>query len=440
MRTETTRASIHIAVQSERRLVRDVIAAYFAERPDFAVVGRVSGCADLVTLCELRHPEAIIFDVGPSLTEIIETYRALRARFPYLRAVVLYDQASSEELNASARTGGLAMLPHSRGLDTLVTLLRHSVVPEPPPDGYSAIDDHELTILALMCSGHSVHEMAALLDTSPGAVEHHKRRIYTKLEARSSAHAVSLATSLGIVTGVLPGAPPRGDPAPSATSACPGTEPAGPVLVVVRGTEGPTLDRVVLLLVAHQLPFVLDAPSGPADCPAQRRDQADIVLSHRGPVAVVLVDPAPSDWELPSVLGGATILVCSEPPGDAATALAVGQGAQAMLSADRLSDHLAPVLELVGGGYYVVEVARVQPFAAAVGQGQDRLSYGLPRLTGRETDLLQSIGAGHTVRQTARTLGISVKTVEATQTRLFQKLGVHNRSSALLVASGLGLL
>jgi two-component system, NarL family, nitrate/nitrite response regulator NarL len=47
---------------------------------------------------------------------------------------------------------------------------------------------------------------------------------------------------------------------------------------------------------------------------------------------------------------------------------------------------------------------------------------------------------GDTVRQTARSLGISVKTVENTQGRLFRKLGARNRAGALAVAHGLGLL
>ena len=47
---------------------------------------------------------------------------------------------------------------------------------------------------------------------------------------------------------------------------------------------------------------------------------------------------------------------------------------------------------------------------------------------------------GHSIRQTARALGIAPKTVENVQTRLFRKLGVRNRSGALAVAERFGLL
>jgi two-component system nitrate/nitrite response regulator NarL len=64
----------------------------------------------------------------------------------------------------------------------------------------------------------------------------------------------------------------------------------------------------------------------------------------------------------------------------------------------------------------------------------------LPELTAREWDILHSIGDGHTVRQTARLLGIAEKTVQNTQARLFYKLGARNRCGAVAAAHALGLL
>ena len=64
----------------------------------------------------------------------------------------------------------------------------------------------------------------------------------------------------------------------------------------------------------------------------------------------------------------------------------------------------------------------------------------LPELTARESDILRSLSRGHSIRQTARVLGIAPKTVENVQTRLFRKLGVRNRSGALAVADAFGLL
>lgn len=56
------------------------------------------------------------------------------------------------------------------------------------------------------------------------------------------------------------------------------------------------------------------------------------------------------------------------------------------------------------------------------------------RLTPREQAILASIGQGESVKQTARHLGITAKTVENLQSRLFRKLGVRNRAQAVAAA------
>lgn len=432
----TRRVPVQVAIQSSRRVLRDAFAAYFASRTDFSVVGRVADCDDLFPLCELRRPEVVLFDAGHRFVEAIETHRTLRSRFPHLRAVVLYERAAPEQLAESARVGGMTLLPYSRGLDALVVLLRDwSMLPAGKPDVQAGLTDRELAILVLMGSGHTVHEMATLLGVSAHVVENHKRRIYIKLEASSGVHAVSRAASLGLVTGMQPGALPG--PTATPAPAPPDGGAGGLVLAVVGGSPGPTLDRVILVLVAHRLPFVIEHEparvEGAGDC-------ADVARSHRGPVAAVLVDPATLDWRLPAALGAATVLVHTRALSPAATALALGQGAHAVLPDECLADHLVPVLMLVACGYLVVEAAHVQPFVAAVCGRYGQRPPGLPELSGREVDILRSIAAGHTVRQTARALGVAVKTVEATQTRLFRKLGVHNRSGALVVAHALGVL
>jgi DNA-binding CsgD family transcriptional regulator len=61
-------------------------------------------------------------------------------------------------------------------------------------------------------------------------------------------------------------------------------------------------------------------------------------------------------------------------------------------------------------------------------------------LTPREREILASIDRGDSVKQTARSLGIAVKTVESLQGRLFRKLGVRNRAQAVAAAHTRGLL
>jgi DNA-binding CsgD family transcriptional regulator len=98
---------------------------------------------------------------------------------------------------------------------------------------------------------------------------------------------------------------------------------------------------------------------------------------------------------------------------------------------------------MVSQGYLVVDSL---PMRSLIGAGRPGFSQRvtnsgeLPVLTARESDILLSVARGDSIRQTARALGISPKTVENIQTGLFRKLGVRNRTEAFTVVDALGLL
>jgi DNA-binding CsgD family transcriptional regulator len=282
-------------------------------------------------------------------------------------------------------------------------------------------------------SGHSVAEIAELLGLSPLTVENLKRRVYAKLDVSSSVHAVAKAASLGMLE---PAAPPARPRRPLAERRRPSAEGDSVVLTVVAGQYCSALDQVVSALVSSPLPFVLvKKPEPVADTHWARW--------HRGPIVAVLVDPAPPDWDMVAELGVPAILVHSKPLDPPELAEALACGASSLVSADRIEDHFLSVLRMVGQGYLVVDSMPMRPLIGAVRARWDERSPGrleLPELTARESDILRSLAKGHSIRQTARSLGIAPKTVENVQTRLFRKLGVRNRSGALAVADAFGLL
>jgi DNA-binding NarL/FixJ family response regulator len=242
----------------------------------------------------------------------------------------------------------------------------------------------------------------------------------------SGAHAVARAASLGMLERKTPVAAPQRRT----------TEGGSGVLGVVAGRPGPVLDQVVTVLLESKLPFVLIRRPGPVG-------DSHWARWHRGPIVAALVDPAPSNWDLVAEMGIPAVLVHSEPLDSPDLAEALASGASALVAADRVDDHFLSVFRMVGQGYLVVDSMPMRPLIGVVQARWDEPvpgTGGLPDLTSRETDILRSLASGHSIRQTARALGIAPKTVENVQTRLFRKLGVRNRSGALTVADAFGLL
>jgi DNA-binding NarL/FixJ family response regulator len=118
---------------------------------------------------------------------------------------------------------------------------------------------------------------------------------------------------------------------------------------------------------------------------------------------------------------------------------AVMLGAEAVVHAGCSPARLLEACEVValGGSSFDPDQARALATAA---RSRAQLGPGRLRLTGREVDILTSIQRGDAMKQTARTLGISIKTVENLQGRLYRKLGVRNRAHAMARAHSMGFV
>jgi DNA-binding NarL/FixJ family response regulator len=403
---------IRVVLRSDRRLFADLLAADLAARPEYAVVGTVADIADLPPLCTLREPDLALVHLDGGLgPDRSRTLGQLRTCLGVVRLVVLYDRLGSTDLDALCRLGVDTLVSCSRGRDALLIVLRHCLrdeLPVPRTPG-TLLTELEERIIGLLAAGHTVAQIAKPLHLSESRVACAKRGIYRKLGVESQTQAVARAVALGLVT--RPGGQPRAPHRAVARGV------AGDVCVELRGADGDARSRVAAVLCAAAIPVRAGAP------------------------LLVLVDPAGADWPEPES-GEAVppvVLVLSTEPGRADVLEALLRGAVAVVTVDEVASDLAAVLRLsahgfvaldAGAGGALLEALRVPAVPA----------QRLPVLTSRERDILRSIADGHTVRRTARMLGIAEKTVENIQSRLFRKLGARNRPGALAAAHALGLM
>jgi DNA-binding NarL/FixJ family response regulator len=400
---------IRVALRSDRRLFADLLAADLAARPEYAVVGTVADIADLPPLCTLREPDLALVHLDGGLgPDRSYTLTQLRACLGVVRLVVLYDRLGSTDLDALWRVGVDTLVSCARGRDALLIVLRHCVreeLPAPRTPG-TLLTELEERIIGLLAAGYTVAQIAKPLHISESRVAGAKRGIYRKLGVESQTQAVARAVELGLVT-----RPRLASRAPHRTMA------VGATCVEVRGADGDARSRVAAALCAAAIPVRAGAP------------------------LLVLVDPAGTDW--PEQETGATVppvvLVLSAEPRRAEVLEALLRGAVAVVTVDEVARDLEAALRLsahgfvaldAGAGGALLEALRVPAVPA----------QRLPVLTSRERDILRSIAEGHTVRRTARVLGIAEKTVENIQARLFRKLGARNRPGALAAAHALGLM
>jgi two-component system nitrate/nitrite response regulator NarL len=432
--TENNRRPVRVAVHSGHRLVRDLLAAYLATQPPYLMVGATSHFNDISPLVLLSRADALLVETQNLTVADVEALSALHERLPRLDIIVVYADTTAAALHAAVSAGIGQLVPATRGLHGLEHALRQRAQPiERPSDGL-ALTDRELEIIRLLSEGHSVPKMAMLLDISPHTVDNHKRHLYAKLGVGSQAHAVARAASLGLTTR------DRHPRDPEVTAGEDGRD----LLVILGGTRGEGLDEAAQALVAEGLAVahsqVTSSANGdpPGGREALSRDHW--IGWHRGPRVTVLVDPTEEHWAESAGLGAPIVVVHTNPPTLPALVDVLLRGTCAVLRRDQVATDLAAVLSLVLRGHVTLCIEYVSELAGSLLSGLSGNETALPDLTTRERQILNSIAEGHTVRQTARTLGIATKTVENTQARLFRKLGVHNRLGAVRVAYQLGLV
>jgi DNA-binding NarL/FixJ family response regulator len=120
-----------------------------------------------------------------------------------------------------------------------------------------------------------------------------------------------------------------------------------------------------------------------------------------------------------------------------AIAEALAAGACGYVPKSRAVDEVLDVVRRAAAGEIVMPA---NDLASVLGQLRGSLGEeGLPRVTPRESQVLQALAAGETAAQIAESLGISTLTVHSHVKSILAKLGVHSKIEAVTLAWRHGL-
>jgi DNA-binding NarL/FixJ family response regulator len=154
----------------------------------------------------------------------------------------------------------------------------------------------------------------------------------------------------------------------------------------------------------------------------------------------VVVEPGAAAWD---VVGSASlpaiVLTATEPNREKLLSL-VSKGAHAVLPTDCDPAHLvATAVQVAKGETGLTRVQTRRLVEALRGRAIAALDQDFA-LTPRELEILHTLDRGLSVKEAARELGISPRTVENTRRVLYRKLGVRNRSEAIAIAYANGAI
>jgi RNA polymerase sigma factor (sigma-70 family) len=134
------------------------------------------------------------------------------------------------------------------------------------------------------------------------------------------------------------------------------------------------------------------------------------------------------------------VIILSQHESEAYVVQALQAGASAYLLKGSIADELAMAVQAVMDGetYFSSELLRDE-IEELMRQRQGMVSP-LERLTAREREVLQLVAEGHTNRQIAIRLGISIKTVEKHRFNLMEKLNMRDVTALVRFAIANGIV
>jgi two-component system response regulator NreC len=95
---------------------------------------------------------------------------------------------------------------------------------------------------------------------------------------------------------------------------------------------------------------------------------------------------------------------------------------------------LGAIRTVAGGGTYLDPSVAEKMVEFYVGKSNVKSPLEQSRLTSRETEIMQMTALGHSNKEIAQNLSISVKTVEAAKARAMEKLDLHSRAAIVQYA------
>jgi len=185
--------------------------------PECEIVGTASDGRTLVVEAQRLKPDVVVLDIAMPLLNGLDAVRQIKQLRKEVKLVFVTMNEDSDLAAEAFRAGASAyLLKRSAASELLVAIRevmkgRSYVTPLITEglvgsfmDAINRKPSHDLTprqreVLQLLAEGHSMKQVAALLNVTPRTVAFHKYRMMEQLNIRSSAELIQFAISHHIV-------------------------------------------------------------------------------------------------------------------------------------------------------------------------------------------------------------------------------------------------
>lgn len=195
---------IRILIVDDHAVLRMGLASLLNTQADFTVVADAENGDEALAKAENLHPDLIVMDLMIPGMNGIEITRAMTAKIPDAKILVLTSYSTSSGITAAMEAGAKGAILKNAPFADITAAIREvaaghtyvspeikRVLAEDPP--IKPLTNRQQNVLGLMARGLSNADMAKVLGISEDVVKDHVIAILQRLDAANRTEAVSIA-------------------------------------------------------------------------------------------------------------------------------------------------------------------------------------------------------------------------------------------------------
>jgi len=196
--------SLRVVIVDDHPMFRLGLAAAVEQMDGIELVGEAERAADVDALVAATEPDVVLLDIRLPDGSGLEVNRALAARYPDVRVIVLTMSEDHETVLTALRDGARGYLVKGAGPDQVEqavravaaddVVLNHAAATRPFPE----LTQRELDVLELIAEGLDNQAIARRLVLNPKTVRNHVSNVLAKVHATDRSHAIVLARRAGL--------------------------------------------------------------------------------------------------------------------------------------------------------------------------------------------------------------------------------------------------
>jgi NarL family two-component system response regulator LiaR len=207
--------SISVMIVDDHPVVRTGLKTMLQVFDDLMFIGEAASGPQTLAECEQTLPDVILMDMLMPGMNGVATTRAVLARYPGVKIIVLTSFAEEEMVQDALEAGAIGYLLKNAPIDKLAEAIRsaYSGKPTLAPEATRALINaktgplklgrdltpRERDVLALVVEGLSNEEIAAQLTISPATARHHVSACIKKLGASNRTQAAARAVEYQLI-------------------------------------------------------------------------------------------------------------------------------------------------------------------------------------------------------------------------------------------------